>query len=78
MKDVVDIDVVKKTVYDKVRIISTGRLVAKNTVWFRPAMSSDIDSRCWQKMPNTNVLVKKTDYNTKIPRLKTRCRVLLD
>ena len=78
MKDVVDIDVVKKTLYDKVRIINTGRLVTKNTVWFRPAMSWDKDSRCWQKMPNTNVLVKKTDYNTKIQRLKIRCLVLLD
>ena len=65
--DVVKNDVVKKTVYDKlvakVNSIDTNAFVLKTKY--------DTDKKELEnKIPNTNDLVKKTDYNTKITEIK--------
>ena len=63
LNDVVKNDVVKKTVYDKlvakVNSIDTSAFVLKTKY--------DIDKpELEKKIPDTNGLVKKTDYNAKI------------
>ena len=69
LSDVVKNDVVKKTVY--------GKLVVKvnsiDTSGFVLNAKYDTDkSKIENKIPNTNDLVKKTDYNAKIIKLKEK------
>ena len=59
LRNVVKIDVVKKTVCDKLVSIDTSGLVKKKD--YNRKISEIKD-----KIPDTNGLVKKTDYNTKI------------
>ena len=65
--DVVKNDGVKKTVYDKlvakVNSIDTSAFVLKTKY---DTAKKELEN----KIPNTNDLVKKTDYNTKITEIK--------
>ena len=77
--NVVDNDVVEKTVHDKlaiklnsIKLPSTGRLVFK--------MQYDSDKQSLKKkidyvnkkIPNTSGMVKSTDYNTKVTKVKNK------
>ena len=67
LSDVVKIDIVRKTVYDKlvakVNSIDTSGFVLKTK---HDTDKSELDI----KIPDTRGLVKKTDYNTKIPEIE--------
>ena len=67
LSDVVKNDVVKKTVYEKlvakVNSIDTTRFVLKTNY---DTDKSEIEN----KIPGKSALVKKTDYNAKIPEIK--------
>ena len=73
LSDVVKNDVVKKTVYDKlvakVNSIDTSRFVLKTNY--------DTDKKELEnKIPDTNGLVKKTDYNAKITKIEGKVLVV--
>ena len=63
LSDVVKIDVVKKTVSDK--LVAKVNAVDTNNFVLKTKYDTD-KSELENKIPDTSGLVKKTDYNTKI------------
>ena len=67
LNDVVNIDVVKKTAYDKL----VAKVNSIDTSGFVLKTKYDRDkSEIKKKIPDTNGLVKKTDYNAKITEIE--------